>query len=68
MSTTLEAIYEHGTLVLPAPLPLPEKTHVRVTIESADSDREAWLEQSEAVLMETWDNAADDVFNDLLTK
>src|SRR5665213_3839277 len=32
MTTTVEAIYEHGKLLLPAPLSLPEKSHVRVTI------------------------------------
>jgi predicted DNA-binding antitoxin AbrB/MazE fold protein len=33
MTTTVDAIYEHGKLVLPEPLSLPEKSHVRVTIE-----------------------------------
>jgi predicted DNA-binding antitoxin AbrB/MazE fold protein len=36
MNTTVDAIYEHGKLTLPQPLALPEKTHVRVTIETAD--------------------------------
>lgn len=34
MTTTIEAIYENGKLILPRPLSLPEKSHVRVTIES----------------------------------
>jgi predicted DNA-binding antitoxin AbrB/MazE fold protein len=34
VSTTVEAIYEHGKLVLPRPLSLPERARVRVTIES----------------------------------
>jgi predicted DNA-binding antitoxin AbrB/MazE fold protein len=68
MTTTVEAIYEHGTLVLPEPLPLPEKAHVRVTIESTDTERDSWLRHSENVLLTTWDNPADDIFNDLLTK
>jgi predicted DNA-binding antitoxin AbrB/MazE fold protein len=34
MTTTIEAIYENGKLVLPRPLSLPEKSHVRVTVES----------------------------------
>ena len=34
MTTTLDAIYENGKLVLPRPLSLPEKSPVRVTIES----------------------------------
>ena len=37
MTTTVEAIYENCKLVLPRPLSLPEKSQVRVTIES-DAD------------------------------
>jgi hypothetical protein len=36
MNTTVDAIYEHGKLTLPQPLALPEKSHVRVTIEAAE--------------------------------
>jgi predicted DNA-binding antitoxin AbrB/MazE fold protein len=68
MTTTVEAIYEHGKLVLPGPLSLPEKSHVRVTIESGDTERESWLKLSEESLMKTWGNADDDVFNELLSK
>jgi predicted DNA-binding antitoxin AbrB/MazE fold protein len=67
MTTTVEAIYENGRLVLSHPLSLPEKSHVRVTIES-DLEREAWLKLSEEALAKAWDNDADDVFNELLTK
>ena len=67
MTTTVDAIYEHGKLLLPKPLSLPEKTRVRVTIE-CDPDREAWMKLSEQALMKTWDNDADDVFNELLKK
>ena len=55
MTTTVDAIYEHGKLVLPTPLSLPEKSHVRVTIES-DTEREAWLKLSEENLLKTWGN------------
>ena len=34
MTTTFDAIYENGKIVLPRPLSLPEKSRVRVTIES----------------------------------
>ena len=73
MSTTLDAIYESGKLVLAQPLPLPEKAHVRVTIETddagmSDTERAAWLRLSEESLMRAWDNANDDVFNELLQK
>ena len=68
MTTTVDAIYEHGKLTLPEPLALPEKAHVRVTIETEDAERENWLKLSEAALAKTWDNEADDVFNELLKK
>jgi predicted DNA-binding antitoxin AbrB/MazE fold protein len=68
MTTTVEAIYENGKLVLPQPLSLPENSRVRVTIESADAEREAWLKLSEESLKNTWDNNDDDVFNELLSK
>ena len=67
MTTTVEAIYEHGKLLLSEPLSLPEKSRVRVTIES-DAEREVWLKLSEASLRQTWGNDADDVFNELLKK
>ncbi len=67
MTTTVEAIYEDGKIVLPNPLSLPEKSYVRVTIES-DAEREAWLTLSGESLAKVWDNAADDVFNELLKK
>jgi predicted DNA-binding antitoxin AbrB/MazE fold protein len=68
MTTTVEAIYENGKLLLPQPLPLPENFHVLVTIESKDAEREAWLKLSEQSLTKVWDNADDDVFNELLAK
>jgi predicted DNA-binding antitoxin AbrB/MazE fold protein len=68
MSTTVDAIYENGKLVLPHALPLAENTHVRVTIESGDTEREAWMQASEQSLMKVWDNSADDIFNELLSK
>ena len=68
MTTTVDAIYEHGKLTLPQPLALPEKARVRVTIESDDTERENWLKLSETSLMKAWGNDADDVFNDLLKK
>jgi len=55
-------------LILPGPLSLPEKSHVRVTIESDDSERENWLKISEASLLKAWGDDADDVFNELLKK
>jgi len=67
VTTILDAVYENGKLVLTTPLPLPEHAHVRVTIDT-DAERTAWLDLSEQSLKQTWDNPADDVFNELLTK
>ena len=68
MRTTVDTIYEKGKLILPQPLSFPEGAHLRVTIESGDTEREAWLKLSEEALTKVWDNAADDVFNELLSK
>jgi predicted DNA-binding antitoxin AbrB/MazE fold protein len=67
MTTTVDAVYEDGKLVLQQPLPLPERAHVRVTIE-LDTEREAWLKLSEQSLTKVWGNTDDDVFNELLSK
>jgi predicted DNA-binding antitoxin AbrB/MazE fold protein len=64
MTTTVEAIYENGVLKPAAPLALPERARVHLTIET-DSERRAWLIASEASLAKVWDNDADDVFNEL---
>ncbi len=72
MTTTVEAIYENGALKLSGPLPLPDQTHVMVTIRTADAtadqERAAWLKLSEASLTKAWDNPDDDVFNELLQR
>ena len=60
MTTIVDAIYENGKLVLQEPLPLPEHSHVRVTVES-DLERAAWLMLSEESLRKIWDNDADDI-------
>jgi predicted DNA-binding antitoxin AbrB/MazE fold protein len=68
MTTAVEAIYEDGLL---RPLqPLPKHTRVRVSVETFENDTErmAWLAQSERRLREAWENDADDVFNELLTR
>ena len=67
MSTTIEALYDDGKLILQHPLPLPGKTRVLVTVET-DPERGAWLRVSEEALVRAWDNSDDDVFNELLSK
>ena len=59
----VDAIYESGKIVLPGPLSLPEKSPVRVIIES-DTEREARRKLSEESLKKVWDND-DDIFNQL---
>lgn len=73
MITTVEAVYENGTLRLPGVLPLPDHARVLVTIQSGpapvpDGERAAWLKLSEEALRKTWDNPGDEVFNALLQK
>jgi len=73
MTTTVEATYENGVLKLQSRLPLPEKTHVKVTIQSEalpgqDAERRAWLRLSEEALTATWANSDDDVFDELLPR
>ncbi len=67
VTTTVQAIYENGKIVLPNALPLPDKSRVLVTIES-DGERASWSKVSEEALAKTWNNSDDDVFNELLTK
>jgi len=68
MTTTVQAIYENGRLTLPKPLPLPEKTRVRVTIDAndvTDTTRASWLKLSEESLSRAWDNPDDAIFDAL---
>jgi hypothetical protein len=67
MSTTIEALYDDGKLILQQPLPLPGKTGVLLTVET-DPERGAWLRISEEALLPAWDNSDGDVFNELLPK
>jgi len=68
MTTKVDGIYENGRIILPQPLSLPENAPVRVTIETGDIEREAWLKISEESLLKTRDNPGDDIFNELLSK
>jgi hypothetical protein len=68
MTTRVPAVYEGEFLKLRQPLPLPLHSEVLVTVETdlqADPDRKDWLAASENALLKTWDNPADDVFNQL---
>jgi predicted DNA-binding antitoxin AbrB/MazE fold protein len=68
MTVKTEAIYENGVLRPLSPLALPEHARVLLAVDDlSDDERVEWLAQSERRLMGVWDNAGDDVFNDLLT-
>ena len=62
MTTTVDAIYENGKIVLPRPLSLPEKSPVRVTIESNAEGDEAFngLLLSESALAKDWNTPEED--------
>ena len=64
MTMMVEAIYEDGVLKPSGPIALPNGSHVKVTIDT-DTERAAWLQASQDTLLKTWDNDADDVFNEL---
>jgi predicted DNA-binding antitoxin AbrB/MazE fold protein len=68
MTATIDAIYEDGHLRLLKAISLPEHTQVRVHLQTVgdDSERAEWLAQGERSLLKTWDNEADDVYNELL--
>ncbi|MGH2508533.1 MAG: hypothetical protein ACRDHZ_14210 [Ktedonobacteraceae bacterium] len=68
VTTRVAATYEGKVLKLRKALPLPLHSEVMVTVETnaqGDPDRQDWIAASEAALLKTWDNPADDVFNQL---
>ena len=70
MTIAVQAVYEEGKLRLLEPLELAEHTVVRISLETwqDDMERRAWLDQGQRSLMRVWDNTADDIYNDLLTR
>ena len=72
MTMTVDARYKSGKLVFAEPLPIPDNASVRVTIQTndaeLDAERAAWLKISAEKLARAWEDPADDVFNELLTK
>ena len=62
MTTTVDAIYENGKILLPRPLSLPEKSHVRVTIESNTEGDDSFngLLLSESALAKDWNTPEED--------
>lgn len=70
VSVAIKAIYEDGRLRPLEPLNLAENTLVRLSLDALpeDADRLQWLAQAQLTLMKTWDNEADDVYNELLSQ
>lgn len=75
--STITAVLEpdqDGTLRLPVPEEWKSmKIRVVATLEAAASptdeiERDEWLAQSQRCLLKTWDNDADDVYNELLAQ
>ena len=66
---TLPQLHDIAAAFLPDACLAPKAAglHSRQRIYS-DVEREAWLKLSEESLMKTWDNAEDDIFNELLAK
>jgi len=70
MTIAVQAVYEGGKLRLLEPLELDEHTVVQISLETGpdDMERRAWLDQGQRLLMNVWDNEADDIYNDLLPR
>jgi predicted DNA-binding antitoxin AbrB/MazE fold protein len=70
VTAAIRAIYEGGKLRLLEPLELAENSVVQISLETGqdDAERREWLDQGKRALMSVWNNEADDIYNDLLTR
>ena len=66
MSTTVRAVVHDGRIELVDELDLPEGAQVLVTLVTEDD--EFWTAASRPSLDAVWDNADDDVYEQLLEK
>jgi len=66
MMNTVKAIVREGKIELLEQVDIPEGTEVLVTILS--DEIEFWLRASESSLASVWDNAEDDVYEQLLKR
>ena len=66
MMNTVKAIIREGRVELLEEVDIPEGTEVLVTILSEEA--EFWLRASESSLALVWDNAEDDVYEQLLKR
>jgi Protein of unknown function DUF104. len=66
MMNTVKAIVREGRIELLEQIDIPEGTEVLVTIPSDEA--EFWLRASESSLASVWDNAEDDVYEQLLKR
>ena len=72
MLATVPATYDHGVLRLAQSLPLPEQAAVMVTVRYDEptgvQETDDWRRQSLAAFTATWNNEADEIFNELASK
>ena len=66
MLNTLKAVVREGKIELLENVDLPEGTEVLVTILT--DEEQFWIGASEASLSAIWDNAEDDIYEQLLQR
>ena len=66
MLSTIHAVVRDGKIELLEPVSLPDGAHVLVTVLN-DDEQLFWQHASEAAIKRVWDNAADDIYAELLT-
>ena len=66
MSNVARAVVQDGKIELLDEIELPEGAQLLVTLVSDDDDREFWLSASLPSMKSVWDNAEDDVYEQLL--
>ncbi|MGZ8219466.1 hypothetical protein [Methylomagnum sp.] len=67
MLNTARAIIKQGRVELLNPVEIPEGTEVLVTFNVPD-DKDFWLGVSQSALDKIWNNPADDIYEQLLTR
>jgi hypothetical protein len=67
MLNTARAIIKQGRVELLNPIEIPEGTEVLVTFNVPD-DKDFWLGVSQSALDKIWNNPADDIYEQLLTR
>lgn len=66
MLNTLQAIVREGKIELLEKTDIPEGTKVLVTLLTGEEEPHFWLNTSQLSLDKAWNNAEDDVYEELL--